>query len=179
MGVGLVGGRTGGGAGVGERGWGSMLMPVYGEISTLIQSLLPFSPGARRPVERLCLFSPGKLVSSAARPRCTSATEASSGGACDRSSVIVAVQSHTCIAMAVHQKKKGIWGLLQRKMSFIFQTKVSNFGRKLNSIVLAGGCQQISGALERLSDDCISPDWTQRRTFFFFFLTMSLLNFQK
>lgn len=30
-----------------------MLMPVYGEISTLIQSLLPFSPGARSPVERL------------------------------------------------------------------------------------------------------------------------------
>lgn len=39
---------TGGGAGVGERGWGSMLMPVYGEISTLIQSLLAFSAVALR-----------------------------------------------------------------------------------------------------------------------------------
>lgn len=41
-------GRTGGAVGVGERGWGSMLMPVYGEISTLIQSLLAFSVDALR-----------------------------------------------------------------------------------------------------------------------------------
>lgn len=31
------------GVGVGEGGWGSMLMPVYGEISTVIQSVLLFS----------------------------------------------------------------------------------------------------------------------------------------
>lgn len=173
----MGGGRTGGGAGVGERGWGSMLMPVYGEISTLIQSLLPFSPGARRPVERLCLFSPGKLViGRAVAPSVLGKISIAAHLQMKRVAAGLAIECRHCCCAKSHMhhhgvpsKEKGILGLFQRKMCFIFQTKVSNFGRKLNSIVLAGGCQQISGDLERLSDDYISPDWTQRRTYCIYF----------